>query len=58
MAMPNSVFIPLLVLSIVTGQGIAVIGSRYLSCVDFRGHEYCKNYFLERSGLSSFFTHK
>jgi hypothetical protein len=58
MAMPDRVFIPLLVLSMVIGQGIAIIGSRYFSCVDYRGHEYCKNYFLERSGLSSLFTHK
>jgi hypothetical protein len=50
--MPNRVFIPLLILSILIGQGIVFLVSRYFSCVDFRGHEHCKNFFLERSGVS------
>ena len=57
MAMPERVFIPLLLLSIVLGQGISAIGSRYLDCAKVYGDKYCFAYFLDRSGLSNVFNH-
>ena len=42
------VFAPLLALAIVAGQGIAVLGSRYLSCMDAYGARFCNEYIVDR----------
>jgi hypothetical protein len=54
--MPTRVFVPLFVAATFFGQGIYVIGSRYLDCADSHGHKYCRDYFLERSGLKDLFV--
>ena len=42
------VFAPLLVLALVVGQGIAVIGSCYLDCMDTYGARFSIEYIADR----------
>ncbi len=41
------VFAPCLALAILVGQGIAVLGSRYLACTDVYGPKVCNEYFAK-----------
>ena len=42
------VFMPLLALAILAGQVIAILGSRYLDCVDAHGPKFCNEYISDR----------
>jgi hypothetical protein len=42
------VFMPLLTLAILAGQVIAILGPRYLDCVDAHGPRFCNEYISDR----------